>query len=196
MFDDRFCMTQAVLDKLKDRTRRLVPQKILDAADAYVQRVHGTGNDFLDYLLAHAPYKVGEVVAVAQSYLELGIEFVDYADPTFRRKHVPKWGFTQRMKGWKNKMYVRADAMPHQIRFTGIRVERIQSISDEDCLKEGIIEYAPCCECGSELYAFDGADDVWHTPREAFAALFKKLYGKKVWDDNPYVYVYAFELVK
>lgn len=214
MFDDRFCMTQAVLDKLKDRTRRLVPQKILDAADAYVQRVHGTGNDFLDYLLAHAPYKVGEVVAVAQSYLELGIEFVDHADPTFRRKHVPKWGFTQRMKGWKNKMYVRADVMPHQIRFTDIRVERIQDISDEDCIKEGIEEDAPYYwvpinralpnwrklhEAVSDMYpGRDGkvCAHFWDSPKKAFSALFKKLYGKKVWDDNPYVYVYAFELVK
>ena len=35
------------------------------------------------------------------------------------------------------KVSVRA-VVQHQIRITGIRVERLQDISDEDCLREGI----------------------------------------------------------
>lgn len=30
--------------------------------------------------------------------------------------------------------------MPHQIRITGIRCERLQDISDEDCMKEGVVD--------------------------------------------------------
>lgn len=40
------------------------------------------------------------------------------------------------MDGWDNKMFVRAEHMPHRIRITDIRVERLQDISDEDCLRK------------------------------------------------------------
>ena len=37
-------------------------------------------------------------------------------------------------------MFVKADLMPRHIEFTDRKVERLQDISDEDCLKEGIYE--------------------------------------------------------
>ena len=39
--------------------------------------------------------------------------------------------------GWNNKMFVRADLMPHRIKITGIKLERLQDISEEDIYKEG-----------------------------------------------------------
>ena len=90
-------------------------------------------------------------------------------------------------------MYVRADLMPHAIRITGIKCERIQDISDEDCFQEGIRFY----NCGIDFgYKVDGIRDAFNSPREAFAALIQKLSGKKAWDDDPWVFVYEFELVK
>lgn len=204
MFDDRFGLTQAVLDGTKTMTRRLVP-KDFDPSDF---------KSDLDFIRKVSRFQVGEVIAVAQSYFELGMEFVDHADPTFRRKRVPQWGFTLRMKGWANKMYVRADVMPHQIRITDIRVERLQDISDEDCIMEGIEEDDPYYwvpinmnrpnwrklnEAVSDMYPNrDGKvyAHFWDSPRKAFAALIKKICGEETWNDNPYVFVYTFELVK
>lgn len=204
MFDDRFGLTQAVLDGTKTMTRRLVP-KDFDPSDF---------KSDLDFIRKVSRFQVGEVIAVAQSYFELGMEFVDHADPTFRRKRVPQWGFTLRMKGWANKMYVRADVMPHQIRITDIRVERLQNISDEDCIMEGIEEDHPyywvpinmnlpnwrkLSEAVSDMYPNkDGKvyAHFWDSPRKAFAALIKKICGEETWNDNPYVFVYTFELVK
>ena len=196
MFDDRFDLTQAVLDGRKTMTRRTISEKALSDANDYVQKVHGTGHDFLDYLLENSPYKVGEVVAVAQRYS-------DIMDESVRNNYIPKWSFADEHcdeAGWKNKMFVRADLMPHQIRITSVRIERLQDISDEDCLREGVrkLESENC----PAMFTFDGwsfknkVNRCTDSPKEAFEALFKKLSGKKAWDDNPWVFVYEFELIK
>ena len=36
----------------------------------------------------------------------------------------------------------------------------------------------------------------YDNPRDAFAALIDEIRGKGTWDNNPYVFVYEFELVK
>lgn len=95
-------------------------------------------------------------------------------------------------------MFVKADLMPHHIEITGIKVERLQEISDEDCLKEGIIKG----KCGSESTHFMDAYYVpkekqpYCTPRDAFEILIDKVSGKGVFQSNPYVFVYEFNLIK
>ena len=82
------------------------------------------------------------------------------------------------------------------IRITNVRVERLQDISDEDCLREGVIE-----DCPGVQYSFPTeigycGQYPFETPREAFAALIDRLSGKGTWKSNPWVFVYEFELVK
>jgi hypothetical protein len=93
--------------------------------------------------------------------------------------------------GWTNKMFVRADLMPHRIRITNIKVERLQDISHEDCLKEGIYNWpnGDTWTYGNSWYAFA-------TPQEAFAEMIDKVHCKGTWNINPYVFVYEFELLK
>ena len=103
-------------------------------------------------------------------------------------------------------MFVKSELMPHQIRITGIKCERLQDISDEDCLKEGIFvnEYfGNGKKC--HHYGFDGffngtegwfARGWFDTPREAFAELIDKVCRKGTWASNPWTMVYEFELVK
>ena len=89
----------------------------------------------------------------------------------------------------------KAELMPHQIRITGIKCERLQDISEEDCMKEGIlgdVEYDKY-----EVYGlFGNSDDGFDTPREAFASLIDKVSGRGTWKRNPWVVAYEFELVK
>lgn len=99
---------------------------------------------------------------------------------------------------WTNKMFVKADLMPRHIEFTDRKVERLQDISDEDCLKEGIYEDSGDDEFPPSIfYEFEGnKDNGFDTPREAFAALIDKVSGKGTWESNPYVWAYEFELMK
>lgn len=101
-------------------------------------------------------------------------------------------------RGWSNKMFVKPELMPHQIKITNVRIERLQDISDEDCLAEGI----QIGQCGSadthfmDVYYIPNEIQPYCFPKDAYAALIDKVGKKGDWDSNPYVFVYDFELIK
>ena len=101
-------------------------------------------------------------------------------------------------KGWDNKMFVKADLMPHQIQIRDLRIERLQDISEEDCMKEGVYrDYGDTEFPPQEFYDYDwNEDNGFDTPREAFASLIDKVSGRGTWDRNPFVWRIEFELVK
>ena len=133
------------------------------------------------------------MVAVAQSYRDCG---------GINKDGRPNWDVIAEAKGasnagWDNKMFVRGDLMPHKIRITNVRIQRLQDISDEDCLKEGIQTfYYGDCKFPPDGYTFDNGKSHFNTPREAFAHLINKVSRKDVWKENPYVFVYDFEVIK
>ena len=95
-------------------------------------------------------------------------------------------------------MFVRADLMPHQIQITDLRIERLQDISDEDCLNEGIRpSFSESVGIGKYGYIDDRGTGLWFdTPREAFASLIDKVSGRGTWERNPFVWCIEFKLVK
>ena len=202
MFNDRFGLTKAVLEGKKTQTRRICKEQIWAHSDI-VNAENGI------YHFESPKYKVGEVVAVAQSYCSIADELENCNNATCAAhydKNVQKASeYISWMEhpGFNNKMFVAADMMIHRIRITDVRVERLQDISDEDCLAEGIYPYYYGDEKEKRFYdippdgySFDGIDCHYPTPREAFANLIDKVSGKGTWDSNPYVWVYDFELVK
>ena len=187
MFDEYYGLEEAVLKLLKTMTRRLVPEKIVKGGEAYVQKVHGSGHDWLDYVLEHSPYKVGDKVAVAQSYEKVGLA------PDTLIRSCGRWKKASETGGWKNKMFVRGEYMDHFVRITGVKVEKLRSISSEDCVKEGVIVRSSGDHC---FYHVHGIERPFDFPRQAFAALIDKISGKGTWSKNPWVYAYTFEFVK
>lgn len=220
MFNDKFLLTQAVIEGRKTQTRRIVLQKELDKISLFQKEYYYATFDKLEgvELLKHYfltekygkfPYNVGEVVAVAQSYCAIAEELENCNNATcvaHYEKNVQKASeYISWMEhpGFNNKMFVAADMMIHQIRITDVRVERLQDISDEDCLKEGVVK--DTCKTYFNGYTVKFSLDQYNNmlssewfrmPREAFAHLINKVSRKDVWEENPYVFVYDFELVK
>lgn len=199
MFNNKYHLTQAVLEGRKTMTRRLVPIGLYNMTDwkavtegDYEAVVDGEGyyHDIRDC----GKYRVDEGVAIAQAYKEVDCAGypVDSRYDAFRT--AKSIYILEKAKGWNNKMFVQADLMPHHIKITNVRVERLQDISDEDCFKEGITKV---CE-GFYTYDEDSKlpfDKVtFPTPKEAFAALIDKVSGKGTWERNPWVFAYSFEL--
>lgn len=215
MFNDEFRLTQAVLEGRKTMTRRIITDKKLhywkcSCPDMVIVRVPdsnkiNTGDDnayfgikekisdgyYCDTIVS--PYKVGEVVAIAQSYKDSGYD----SDSLDRHpKDLSIRGLMKDSAGWNNKMFVKSYACKHHIKITNVKIERLQDISDEDCLKEGVIH----------AYTDNNGIKIYHTPhtkrgylstdvaQEAFAALIDKVSGKGTWESNPFVFAYEFVL--
>lgn len=206
MFMDKFGLTRAVTEGRKTMTRRIIKApRTMEGKDVYgfsvikdpltkaVIEVMALDADGAQINNIMPRYKVGEVVAVAQRYRDI----MDYLADSFIQ---PATGYLTDNPGYNNKMFVRADLMPHQIRFTNVRAERLQDISEEDCIKEGILRFT--CNLyvyRGVCYSFNGDTSkvgTFKTPRAAFAALIDMIHGKGTWDSNPWVYAYEYELVK
>lgn len=176
MFNDKYGLTEAVLQGRKTMTRRIVQEKYLRIYED-LSRLGQPCHSLEEWLIRKAAaYKVGEVVAVAQS----GKEIYNQLQQRYGNTSDAALGFMEMYKGlamWRNKMFVPADLCLNKICITDIKVERLQDISSEDAFREGITVY-----CSA--------------PRAAFAALIDKVCGKDTWEQNPYVFAYTFELVK
>ena len=192
MFNDKYGLTQAVLVGRKTQTRRIayMPNGFITFDDEDFQLKKLDNGQTLLTLCNNsfktARYKIGEEVAIAQKYADLA-----YDGEFFRLL-----GKVIFEKGCHNKMFVRADLMPHRIRITNIRVERLQDISEDDCLKEGIWREDNVGLDGTTYWYHGLSNSSFRTPQEAYASLIDKISGKGAWESNPYVFVYDFELVK
>ncbi len=206
MFNDRYGLTQAVLEGKKTMTRRLMtmtlhkkngneltpvmPDDMFIASDGTAHFQVGR-NGYMVPKQNQPAYHVGEEIAIAQSYHMLnksGFVAPEGLDHT-----------CESSAGYENKMFVRADLMPHSIIIRKVDVQRLQSISDEDCMKEGIME-GEFMNTWDRFY-FDEWGDVpnhitFKRPRDAYRNLIDRISGKGTWQRNPWVYVYEFELLR
>ena len=189
LFNDRYYLTQAVIEGRKTMTRRIVPTKTRLRRALAVIHDEPHGSEQEEYLKS-ACYKVGEVVAVAQRYQDI-FDYSNCVNPY-------DWEDDDKPSGWTNKMFTKAKLMPHRIRITGIKCERLQDISNEECLREGIRQFTPNFPKNLPIHPthFVVGDILKDTPREAFAALIDKVSGRGTWASNPWVVAYEFELVK
>ncbi|MDR2652817.1 MAG: hypothetical protein LBC68_10995 [Prevotellaceae bacterium] len=165
-------------------------------------------------------YKVGEVVYIAEPYKLIDIfnwyyaifsnvrgkefeinlrehkiwsEIGDYIIKRFDEQCKSKTGYC-------NKLFTPEFLADLFIEITDVRAERLQKISDEDCIKEGIKEL----NAGEIIrgysnyiqYSSDNGVTCYDTPRAAFAALIDKINGRGTWESNPYVWVYTFKFLK
>lgn len=190
MFNDKYGLTQAVLEGRKTQTRRIADTagRLRDITVRQALEEVNKGRACLfdeGRPLALSAYKLGETIAIAQKYADLA-----YDGEFFRLL-----GKVIFEKGCYNKMFVKADFMPHRIRITNIRVERLQDISEEDCIAEGVWR-DDNVELEGTTYWYHGlANSSFRTPQQAYASLIDRISGKGTWESNPYVFVYDFELI-
>jgi hypothetical protein len=88
-----------------------------------------------------------------------------------------RWRPSIHMPRWASRLTLKA---------TGVRVERLRDISEEDARAEGVTA-APFCKAGRPA----GQEHV-----EAFEGLWRSINGAESWDLNPWVWVVSFKHVE
>lgn len=198
MFNDRYGLTNAVIRGEKTMTRRAVGRRLTTCDIMAYNRGRLKATD-----ITTAQYRVGEIVAIAQAYKDI--------TPTddFLKIEKEEGKPIIDVAGWRNKMFVKAEYMPHQLQITDIFIEHLQEIPDDDCFREGICrktwgwnEEPPRGDNPAHLFYFRDLKPRVHTcpsdvsPRRAFKMLIDRVSGKGTWELDPYVFVYSFILIK
>lgn len=219
LFSDRYGLTQAVLNGKKTMTRRLekalehlvseYEMRYEEPLRVVEQRWDESKNRLLIYahtgiadtdrehvLTLNTRYKLNEAVAVAQPYKDV---WQDHHTSEQCLADGNNSQFLRYEKGWNNKLFVKAAYMPNRIIITGVRIERLQDIADEECLKEGIIQQAhPFVKEAKDVYVYPNLEGYYTHPRGCFADLINRpgVGGKGLWGSNPFVVVYEFQVAR
>lgn len=215
MFNDKYNLTDAVLAGIKTQTRRLIAKgninliarhwnPKLNAPHCYYKDERGLCqliNDDTGEVLK-PKYNIGEIIAIAQNYKQCGYDpYLIQRGGNAKKGNIGDYPICN-LAGWKNKMFVIPELMPHRIKITGISIERLQDISDEDCVREGLSMSWPI-EISKKYKEWKKEKQIGcsleveypNSIKDAFAALYDKINGKGTWQLNPLVWVYDFKLV-
>ncbi|ECJ2264063.1 hypothetical protein FNH73_15745 [Salmonella enterica subsp. salamae] len=92
-----------------------------------------------------------------------------------------KWTPSIHMPRWASRLL---------LEITNVRVERLNNISYDDAISEGIKQEWTCIDPGLGLYAHE--NDV----QDDYETLWKSIYGEESWDANPWVWVIEFKRVE
>jgi hypothetical protein len=96
---------------------------------------------------------------------------------------------------WKPSIHMPQWASRITLRITDIRVERLQDISEEDAIAEGVAleRYVPVSDSAGK-HSSGEAEPT--DPVEEYRDLWNKINGPGAWEANPWVWVISFERVK
>lgn len=133
--------------------------------------------------IAKANYKVGEALAIGVLKRTIDVGSSDYVGDRQRIIAPPLVRYDTEM-------------LHRSIQITRVSIERLQDISEEDCLKEGIWRDDNVGLEGVTYWYHGLANSSFRTAKEAYAALIDKISGKYTWESNPWVFVYDFKLIK
>lgn len=176
-------MVQAILEGRKSQTRRVVKDKMLQNA---------TPEDDLEFLLLTIiyKYKVGDLLWVRETFRPIEQEV---GSPRFEYKATEAINLTDK---WKPSIFMPKEACRIFLKVKTIRIERLQEISEEDAIAEGVEKIADYGSTGYRLYtepeaSYSDIDAVY-----SFESLWHSINGIDSWNKNPYVFVYEFEKIE
>ena len=180
-------MVRALLAGTKTQTRRALATDLFISSGGAVVRMASVGPATTGIQEAHCPYwrAPGDRLWVRETWA--APHNCDHLKP---REIDDGWRIhyaaTEERGGllWRPSIHMPRWASRITLEVTGVRVERLQDISEADCQAEGI-----------ESYALNGAESVTgglNLPAGYYRYLWESINGPGSWDANPLVWVVEF----
>lgn len=169
-------MVRALLDGSKTQTRRVVKGVALEwlGPDGFTPEFVASPENHL------CPYgQPGDRLWVREAFMHEPADYCWQASvsiPSRPASTVYRADFpnSQPGEGWKPSIHMPRKLSRITLEITGVRVERLQDISDTDARAEGM------------------PATVANSPRVWFASLWQSINGAESWDANPWVWVVEF----
>lgn len=187
-------MVRAILEGRKTQTRRIVSTRGVDPYTKGIHRRSDIQPDVRDCYIKEGdllwvretwcfkenPYNTdGEHDNTCVHFRADGYEVIAVDGDGFR-----EWRKDGTEKSpWKPSIHMPRWASRITLKVTSVRVERLNDISEDDAISEGVKPYTVRDYTGFDL-----------SHQEGFAQLWQSIYGN--WDANPWVWVIEFEAQK
>ena len=189
-------MVRAILDGRKTQTRRVIKPQPAFVANYYEsgkKRTAWSGGSS-DPKLLKCPYgQTGDLLWVRETWASH--KYMDDTKPsdfTAGAQMLPVWYRADNVQSdergnWRPSIFMPRWASRITLRVAGVSVDRVQDMSDEDCINEGMWMYSPN-NAGPAPEILSRGD---------FAELWDSINAKRgyAWDSNPWVWVVEFEVV-
>jgi hypothetical protein len=164
-------MVKAILEGRKSQTRRQVKEPFAGWMET------ATNPKWFEAILTQCPYgQVGDVLWVRETWVKNEGQLptdLGYVYKAELGEDELKYSKELGVK-WKPSIFMPRDACRIKLRIEAIRIERLQDITEEDCICEGV--------------EYDKFLDL--TAKENFRSLWDSINGN--WDLNPFVWVISF----
>lgn len=193
-------MVRAILDGRKTQTRRIVKQK-------YLPWLENTVTNFLSgkWNQRPLPYgKPGDRMWVRETWQgpvldeEQQEQWREDGPGRFKKPEFCVYRATDTLNAvdedgkelcWRPSIHMPRWASRIDLEITGVRVERLQDISEADALAEGVMQQPGGWFSSAEWQSATSA-------RAAYALLWESINGTGSWDANPWVWVIDFRRIK
>jgi hypothetical protein len=203
-------MVKALLNGTKTQTRRVIK----DCNEIKKVPLYSEISDFNrkyrkltnegEYKIIDSPAKIGDIIWVRETFIPFHGGHCEYKATISRQNEMLNQDFGIK---WKPSLFMPKSACRIWNKVTNLRIERLQDISEQDAINEGV---DTCFEKGTQYYEEgDYKNYTWHgeggndsfsgysnvqNAKESYQSLWYKINGKKSWDENPFVWVYDFEV--
>ena len=193
-------MSKSVIKGRVTQTRRVVLlSAVTDMSAKVTLGTDKKGRCILQYnneSSIYTDFNIGDTLAVGQSYRTCYEEVLETVKDKALKESLRE--FTA---------FISQDSVPslrvrHHLRIRNIRLERMQDISEKDCLASGVQSVFKDSDDGDVFCGYTHSQatfiepsQIYATPLEAYKALVCINYGQNMWQRNPYVVVYDFELI-
>lgn len=188
-------MVNAILDGRKTMTRRVADGALWTAPDGNLKFIDRRGTRSL--LDACSYGKPGDTLWVRETFMiERFPSAPDKPLVHYRADNTAAGSAWTAARMWKPSIFMPRWASRIALRITDVRVERLQGISEEDAIAEGLTSWSNEKQPGVTHYGVAMVDEVWSTdPRLVFSRLWDSINAKRGygWDANPWVWVVSFE---
>ena len=195
-------MVKAILEGRKTMTRRVIKysKKITnpkigfsaftDKGEFEVRGVHENGQYGSSFF--KMPFVKGDLLWVRESFAP---GYFGYGSAAFKAD----WSFLAAEyvtePKWKPSIHMPKEAARIWLEITKVRAERLQNISEEDAIAEGVKSNFSALFQEQRYYDYMDIESEWRSAVSSFRSLWYKINGIESWHENPWVWVIKYKVV-
>lgn len=194
-------MVKANLAGRKNKTRRIVDEKHY----GFLEYAFSNKSNLADWISKNAEHKIGDILWVRETFEIFPVEnaSVFNNESSVVNHYQYKADQTECFIKWKPSIHMPKEAARMFLKILNVRVERLQDISKEDCINEGILPLNMSSgqleEMGQVYFDYSKPKRLFNDgldPLNSFKSLWESINGKGSWNENPFVWVYEYKIIE